>query len=492
MTLSLDSLIRSIKDRLGGLQSRLHVVASQTYFPLLTDDILAMIFEFASLPPYAGTASSQGIARGLDYKTVTRISQVSRRFRNIALRLPGLWRFIDLGTQSSSDVQLLVSRNAAAGPILEVHMESQITRDRKKRAEELIAHYDWIASVASRITSIRLDFCLKLDEALLSSLVGHESYEWLSFPSLHELVVSLDEASFDTEVDFYRNWIVPNLKVLKSRNIIPDIHEEQLVGVSDCSLWIGSHGEPLWRYVTVIEFLNSLPNLKRLDISLHGDAFSPDDGVRSPSPYEGIEYLRIAFPGMSTCGMDNFLQCFSTPNKRSWTHEFDDTSTQPLGGTLKSLFPDLYPHSILSTIAEGRVFSAKFLKRHWLTRCQERNAYYNINKFTLIIRGESGKVDYNHLKRIPVHAKNLERFSVSYLSPQNRRFELMNCRGKVGELVDRLDGVLAQELKIRNSCLFIDGSSITQNGAGELGAPSKLALTASTDTALVEEVADGE
>ncbi len=246
----------------------------------------------------------------------------------------------------------------------------------------------------------------------------------------------------------------PNLKVLKSRNIIPDIHEEQLVGVSDCSLWIGSHGEPLWRYVTVIEFLNSLPNLKRLDISLHGDAFSPDDGVRSPSPYEGIEYLRIAFPGMSTCGMDNFLQCFSTPNKRSWTLEFDDTSTQPLGGTLKSLFPDLYPHSILSTIAEGRVFSAKFLKRHWLTRCQERNAYYNINEFTLIIRGESGKVDYNHLKRIPVHAKNLERFSVSYLSPQNRRFELMNCRGKVGELVDRLDGVLAQELTIRNSCLF--------------------------------------
>ncbi len=151
MALSLDSLLRYTKGRLDHLQSRLHVVASQTYFPLLTDDILAVNFEFASLPPYAGTASSPGIV-GV---STTRRSQESRWSR-IAF---GISRYTVARSLEIHRPRDAVVLRCAAARFEERRCRSypgsshgeQITRDRKKRAEELIAHYDWIASVASRI-----------------------------------------------------------------------------------------------------------------------------------------------------------------------------------------------------------------------------------------------------------------------------------------------------------------------------------------------------
>ncbi len=142
---SLDTFLGCVRKRLEDLQDCLRSTATKTYFPLLSDDILAIIFELASLP-------STGVAHGeFDSKTPSKISQVSRRFRNVALKLPHLWRFIDARSQSWSDVQLLASRSAVAGEILEVLMESSIV-DPGRRVEELYSFFGHVSSLSSRIT----------------------------------------------------------------------------------------------------------------------------------------------------------------------------------------------------------------------------------------------------------------------------------------------------------------------------------------------------
>ncbi len=126
MERSLVGFLHCVKDRLERIRISLKVVAPKSYFPSLSDDVLSIIFEFASLP------FSQATGDEYDNKTPSRISQVSRRFRNIALKLPHLWRYIDV----KSDVKLIASRSALAGPILEAHVKSEPV-EQDKHVDEL-------------------------------------------------------------------------------------------------------------------------------------------------------------------------------------------------------------------------------------------------------------------------------------------------------------------------------------------------------------------
>ncbi len=191
-----------------------------SYFPLLSDDVLAIIFEFASMP------YSQATGDEYDNKSPSRISQVSRRFRNVALRLPRLWRYID----PKSDVKLIASRSAVAGAILEAHVKSEIVdymyHEGGQRVEQLYSFLGRIATQSSKITVLRFDLSRYFDDNFLKKLHDAGKLTSLSFPSLRELVLNFDVKSDYRNVHFYKRWDMPALRLLKARNAIPEFRSK--------------------------------------------------------------------------------------------------------------------------------------------------------------------------------------------------------------------------------------------------------------------------
>ncbi len=73
MVHSLDTFLRCTKVRLERLQKGLKTIAAKTYFPLLSDDILAIIFEFASSGDVQGKPDYRS-----PFENLARLAQVSR------------------------------------------------------------------------------------------------------------------------------------------------------------------------------------------------------------------------------------------------------------------------------------------------------------------------------------------------------------------------------------------------------------------------------
>jgi len=409
---SLDAFFQCAKDRLGRLQSRLQTISSQTYFHLRTDDILAVIFELASLP------NTQAAERECDYKTAS-ISLVSSRFRNIALRVPRLWRFIHTG-QTSKDVKLFISRSAGAGPVLEIRMESEGKEEWMRICDKLLTRAGRDVGFASRITYLRFDFRRKRDYHHAEEFV--EDHKNLSFPSLHELIINYDYGRTADDVQFCKNWQLPALKVIGARNVLPVVRKEVLAGITECSLHFEDYDDnhdTCWEYKEVLEFIDSLSALKHLDMTLDGNAFDNDaENERCPSfpPKRSIEHLRLALPRTDACYLRCFFDAFgfTTPEKKSWTLEIDAYDDDE--SLLEAIFPQVHTASD-----------------------NNNEAYQNLKEFNLILRSdleaESDQVDCELLRMIPRHAKSLEKFSVSYITAQSRRFEFRNCEGS-GDLIE--------------------------------------------------------
>ncbi len=343
MVHSLDTFFQCAKDRLGRLQNRLKAVAAQTYFHLLSDNILAVIFEFVSLP------NAQQVSEGgCDYKAATMISLVSRRFRKVALRVPRLWRFIRT-KQSPSDIEVFLSRSVSAGPILEVYVDSEGEDDWVEKCDLLLTRVGRDMTFASRITRLRFDFCRENDyDRIVGFAEEMEDFKALTFPSLHELIINYDYGRTGDNVHFYQLWKLPALKVIGARNVLPILSKQVLAGVLECSLHFEEYedeSEPCWKYEEVLKFVDSLSGLKRLDMMLDGTAFNNDaDNGRCPSfsPKRSIEHLRLAVPRTEASCLRSLFEAFRTPEKKSWTLEIDSDGA-PGESPLARIFPPVAP-----------------------------------------------------------------------------------------------------------------------------------------------------
>lgn len=314
MARSLNSLLFCVKDRTTRIRRRLNVVALESYFPLLSDDVLAMIFEFAATP------FSQETGDEYDNKTPSRISQVCRRFRNIALGLPHLWRYIDV----KSDLQVIASRSAKAGPILEVQVKSELG-DSDKRNDQLYSFLGRIVAQSCRITHIRLDLCPRLEQGFLTKLRKTKEFASLSFPSLNELVLNFEDTKSDSwNLHFYKLWDMPVLSAIEAHNVIPEFHSSAIyAGVTKCSLKLdeikGQGGR--WLYSDVLQFLSKLSRVVDLDILLHGDSmFAMYDAAEIVS-LPTVVRLKTAFPAGDKYSIENFFLSTRTPNKKLWVLE---------------------------------------------------------------------------------------------------------------------------------------------------------------------------
>ncbi|KLO16705.1 hypothetical protein SCHPADRAFT_994972 [Schizopora paradoxa] len=495
ITKSLESFLVCSKDRLCRLKNSLETVVAKTYFSILSDDILAIIFEFASFGEPNGKP---------DYRTPSYISRVSRRFRTIALRLPRLWRFIDSGSQSLEFVQELASRRANSGPIFEVRMR------RSPKLNDLITRWNYIkikhaqaedharffacvtSSLASRITSLRFEYVLDRDHCAMSSMYDH--FPKISLPALQELCIDHEDQVNDPDelyTQFYRNWDLPALKVLKARNIVPILRTEVLARIYECTLSIGRHPADEdtgyeWDLTTVMELLGGLTSVKVLTVDLHGWLITAQPNELPTVNLPTVTTLSTSFVGVEFESAKEFRRAFKTPNKQSWTVEVEDNPAQ---GPLWTQLDDIFFYASRDVFNfEGTVPEEDF-EHELASRLRDVSENESLTDVNLIIHRNFGRSDCGDTsirKNIPIAVPNLQNLSVTYpdgeqgffgkghdgdededdeeeeskCTVQVRKVELKNCKGKVKELLGSLEKKFVHESFNGYSRLVLDGSDI--------------------------------
>lgn len=487
MARSLESFLLCSKDRIKRLKASLKTVAARTYFPLLSDDILAIIFEFASYGEMDGKP---------DYRTPSYISRVSRRFRSVALRLPRLWRFIDSGSQSLEFVQALIQRRANTGPIFEVRMRRSPKREKfisirtvYIEHEQAMDHVHFFlcvtASLASRITSLRFDYVLNLDH--IASSYMDERVQELLLPALQELCINYEdqviEDPSELHIFFHRNWDLPALKVLKARNIIPKLRSEVLAHISECTLSIGRHppdeeNELEWELTPLMELLGGLTNVKVLTVDLYGWLITAQANELPTVNLPTVTTLTTSFVGVDFECAKEFRRALKAPNKQSWTIEIEDNQ-----GPLRAYLEDMSFYASRDAQNNGGTVAEENMEREGASQSRDVSDNKYLTDVHLIIHRNFGRSDCGDIRRnIPSAVPNLKNLSVTYpngeqgffggghdddsdeketkCSVQVQKVELKNFKGKVEELLGSLEKKFVNESFTGFSRLVLDGNEV--------------------------------
>ncbi|KLO04949.1 hypothetical protein SCHPADRAFT_1003129 [Schizopora paradoxa] len=440
MESSLDTFLSCVKDRLGRLRRTLKDIAIKSYFPLLSDDVLAMIFEFAAMP------LSQATGDVYDNKTPSNIARVSRRFRAVALKLPRLWRYIDI----TSDVKAISTRSSVAGPILEVFVRSTKSIEENEREERNLELYSFlgrIAPLSSRITFLRLDLSPATEEKFFKKLQNAKKLASLSFPFLHELELNYTKVQTDLRnIHFYRGWKIPSLKVMKARNVIPEFRSESVLEeITDFHLTLDEERRGAWKFEGIMKLLSSLSSVKLLDLFLHGEVVSKRFNCNEQVSLPTVERLKTAFPEMLIDTAQSFCQRLETPFKMHWILEIH----------IEEEMSSWYSSRIDQFFTAG---SFKYLRGY--------NGYNmlssRLKEMDIIFRNDFVKDDCDTLTAVSQEIPNLERLTVTYetVTKQLRRFELKDCKGKVERMMEGLKEGFEERLGVENPHFVIEGSEV--------------------------------
>lgn len=484
MVQSLETFLGVTKDRLQHLRGALKTVSTKIYFPRLSDGILAEIFMFASSRDAEGKP---------DHKTPCRLSRVSRRFRDLSLQIPSLWRFLDSQLHSVETMRLVTSRCTSAAstpmPMLEARLSCDREFERNPNAfdERVDAHVMYLHHIkphAPQFVSLHFDYFLFYHQRILAFL--SHSYRGLAFPSLQELRIDYADAEEEDEhslVHFYRTWDLPSLKTLKATNFIPKLRLEVLAALTECSLSLssGKHDGNIinikWDLSEVMGFLGALSGVKNLCINLRGDHFLAEPDTLPEVSLASVEQLSTSFIDVDPVAAREFCRAFRTPSKSSWAVEIKDTSTWPLAKQLKAIFPVASDWGI-DDPDFLRAFADAFKNKAPLSGPA-------LKKVHLTVHRESRRSDcYEVMNTLPSyiavrHGDSLESFSVTYPEDEQGFFgwkspvrvnkvEIKNCERALEEVLSGLEERFAKESRIGCARLTIDGSNIEDSGIDEL------------------------
>jgi len=210
------------------------------------------------------------------------------------------------------------------------------------------------------------------------------------------------------------------------------------------------------------------PEVKVLNIDLHGELISAEPGGLPPVTLPTVETLTTAFVGVDPESASEFRRAFKAPNKLSWTIEIEDTPQLPLWKHVDDIFPFWVPNLTLTSMADFKQLSEK------MSSTIGDSPYHALNEVNLVIHREFGRSDCDDLRRrIPSVVANLENFSVTYpngeqgffgnRSPcavQVRKVELKNCKGMVEGLMMQLEDKFVEEPGNGNASLVLDGFEV--------------------------------
>ncbi|KLO16712.1 hypothetical protein SCHPADRAFT_203583 [Schizopora paradoxa] len=490
MVNSLENLLGVAKDRMEVLRSSMKTTCARTYFPRLSDDILAIIFEFAS------SRTSDGKP---DFQTPSRILRVSRRFRDLALQLPVLWRILDSERQPVEVMRLFASRCTSAGPILEARFSCDASYSTRsiELDEWSTSHLTYLRHLkllSTHLASLHFDYSLYYNQQIVGILSMPEPFRQLSLPSLQELRVDYRDGAITNRdgplVHFFSEWHLPCLKSLKVSNVIPQLRQEVLGALTECTLSLtvgrddGFRGR--WDLSKAMEFLGKLSEVKDLRIDLCSDKIHATENTLPIVSLTSVERFSLSLIGVDCLAASEFIRALRTPSKSIWRVEVKDTFDWPLARQLKTIFRDVAPSD--APEAPSILLNLEPLKNE-----KDFDEYVKNLKN---IFPEFGRSDCYDVMNSVLRYDNtrgtlasLEKLSISYPDGEQGFFgidcqnglqvgkvELKDCKGVVKEVLGRLKKRFANEPGNGGACVSVDGSSIqiSKSGIDELVANAQI------------------
>lgn len=221
----------------------------------LPDELLARVFEL--------TRDLQSMGR----RTISgrKLSHTCRRFRNIALKLPWLWRDVAF-FQPQNEFEMCLSRSTA--PCLSIKVDREDLANASLEDPTRVPFLDRLKAVLAH--SIRwTEFTYENGSATETPEVLQQMREacfGLNLPYLHTLSVSYymgRKLSGHHVPEFYASWNMPQLRHFEVYGFVPA--PLPIVSLSSCDISFDIHSDADMH--CFMAFLASVPSIKHLSFT---------------------------------------------------------------------------------------------------------------------------------------------------------------------------------------------------------------------------------
>ncbi|KAH8111944.1 hypothetical protein DFH11DRAFT_558800 [Phellopilus nigrolimitatus] len=275
LTTVLNDLLKLSEENVTAIQTKLHPLVLQDGIDSLPDDVLSLVFEY-----FCADCVDDEYVR---MKSPVILSHVSRRFRNLALRLPRLWANINLRlVKSHSQLNIWLSRSKSS------RLDLEISGKVPERVFQKISN----VATSSRLQTLTFDTNWTGDRQtarLIQKLLHH--FRGLSFLDLEHLCIRITECRKDLPL-VHLVWDTPNLRSLTAYNIIPELSSVSCLTHCDLSFVPNNSGPKFVDLFRLIHFLIFAPKLKHLALNLDA-GFFPNADFQEERPTDFLTHSEL-------------------------------------------------------------------------------------------------------------------------------------------------------------------------------------------------------
>jgi len=281
-----------------------------------------MVLEFAALQDDVKDEKETILST---VKAATKLSHVCRRFRDLIIHSPTLWRrvFNEMGRSDMAYTCISRWRRANAEVILATSpFEASTYRDRRTEELDRLRNVSFIQNALEKSEHWG-SFTMEGISEGVTSVPGYEpgcpqDYAKLAtnldFPNLTQLAVRYPEAALSSTVrrnkynnfamHFYSSWSTPKLRSMTSRNVIP-IPFSGSQSLTSLSIFLNykAHGD--LDVNSFVSFLSACPALERFALEVHHASY----GATSPVPERCVEMPCVTDLNLA------FVKCYRAPLK---------------------------------------------------------------------------------------------------------------------------------------------------------------------------------
>lgn len=213
---SLGTLLEATAREIRFLQRQVSVIprTMEVGLAYLPNEILARIFELAR--PEEFDMGNLDLLRKLPIT----LSHVCRRFRYVALALPGLWTELKTD-QSPKAVSTFLSRSKESMLSVEVSRWRISTLKQDLQTRHVLAFLDAVIPHSRLMGSFTFIVDEELEDIMCGSPRLRRSLTDLQLPNLSRLKLVHSSYATDDANDLYSSWVMPNLQYLCLTNLIP-------------------------------------------------------------------------------------------------------------------------------------------------------------------------------------------------------------------------------------------------------------------------------
>ncbi|KLO07714.1 hypothetical protein SCHPADRAFT_1001468 [Schizopora paradoxa] len=407
------------------------------------------------------------------------LSSVSRRFRQIVLYLPSLWRHIAL---NFPDKLLLLHKNRCPNPIIHIKPARNLSFTYFDKLDALQPHHQWRELHLHFASEDHARFYFKRLGAIVQA----------QFHSLERLSISNDVVAVENEPDYYgpsiyldeenldvlSSWRMPKLSFLELRNAIP-ITALRCENVTWLSFELSDlyHQDEVLDMVAFRDLLQSMPKIQSLlvtfDMPYTFDEFADKDTDISSCVLPSLKFLDLKIRGQTPdLTVRQFMGLVETQKLSRLAVELrggDPTYDPDFQDWVSVIFPEMKP-GYVATFSNVEDFALAIRNFRWPSPPCERilTSMPNVQAVSFVLPYDSDfyfsdrwKKDhaFPHLRSLQIEVLPINsyesplcqgRFDAFHSGQHCKTFELLEM--KVGsphfivEERDRLQSLLGEKL----------------------------------------------